>query len=328
MKIKPTKSVLLPEKISVFEASGLHEQYIIDSKSGNYYVLGKECSLKNTFSTPWKRSQLSAIHPKEPMVAIMEENILHIVDLKGHELWQKEGKHIAASWNLEGSFLFTILRIDSNRLNLIIYDNFGEVTVEKNFKDELYESAAHLTTIPNSRDMVLQLLAGQDGCSTYFVSQNGKNIEMRILHERYSYTCLSFNRTGTGFLCIENDESTIHHFTYPELVHTGVYDFYEECDEECNLEYSLIHLGENAIISYGENYYFLNIDTMKVIDTVIIEGHEPVPTNSIYKNLKDTNLICDIAYLVDAGRYIFACVNKRRANEIVVIDKEMYECSL
>jgi len=259
MKVNPVKTIRFQESISIFEASVNHEQFILENKTNRHYILDKDFGIKCQFETTYERSELSAIHPKEPYAAIMcKDNILHIVGFNGVDIWSKPGEYIAACWTLDGAALYTLLRLASNTLKLIVYNNDGKTVAEKEFKDELYESSALFSTIPNQAEMTLQLMAGQDGCLTIFTGLNeGKEISFSPLHDCFSYTCVAFNGDGSRFLCIENDEQSIHHFTYPELEEIDKYQFDFNL-YDCNLEYTVIYLDNKAIVQYGENFYLLD----------------------------------------------------------------------
>lgn len=163
-------------------------------------------------------------------------------------------------------------------------------------------------------------MAGQDGCSTIFVSMgNAGRLFLRPLHERYSYTGVAFNDSGTRFLCIENDAAEIYHFTFPELEEIGAYKF---SMDDCNLDYTLIHLEDRAVISYGENFYLLDLESMEQTDDLIIEGYEPIPANQIYKTLvHDFQLICGISYLCVAGDFFLGYTNKNGGSKVIVLRK-------
>lgn len=319
IKVTPTKTMQFQGRISMIDASAKHEQFILEDNGNKHYVLDKDFEIRTQFQTPYERYTLSAIHPKEPYIATMgKDNILHIVDLNGVDIWTKPGEYIAACWTLDGAELYTLLRLDSHTLKLIVYNNAGEAIAEKEFKDELYESFALLSTIPNHTEMTMHLMAGQDGCLTVFVSLSGDNIiSLRFLHDYYSYTCASFNESGSQFLCIENDERSIYHFTYPELKEIGKREFDA-------LDFTLIYLDNKAIIRCNENFYLLDVNTMEIAEDFIIAGHEPVPTCEIYKRLKDDSLMCDISYLCSTGKHILGHANREGLCDIVVLDKEAH----
>ena len=322
MKVTPIKSMQLQGRISMFEASLNHVQFILDDRNNNHYILDKDFEVKTQFETTYKRSTLSAIHPTEPYAAIMgKEDALHIVGLDGVDIWTKPGDYIAACWALDGSSLYSLLRLDSDTLQLIVYDNAGGVVSEEVFKGEFYESSAFLSTIPNHEEIAMQLMAGQDGCSTTFIALNGDNRLSFAAMPAYSYTCVSFDEAGSRFLCIENDEKSIHHFTYPGLEEIGMYQFEYDLHEG-SLDYTLIYLYDKAIIQYGECFYLLDIKTMEVVEDFVITGHEPVPVHEIYKNLEDDDsLICDISYMCSAGKHIIGFAERDGISDIIVLSK-------
>jgi len=330
MNIKPIKTIHISDKVDFSGTANNQNHYILNGKPNKYYVFNKNFEMIKQFETPYIRTKLCTIHPTKEIITICDEdNFFHVVDFDGKDIWKKDGEYIAANWNLGGEYLYTLSRIDKNNLKLIIYDNFGEVIAQKDFEDELYESAALISAIPNSNEILLELMAGQDGCITIFVNFSDGEIIFRSLHEKYSYTDLSFNNEGTYFLCIENDESTIHHFSYPALKEIGIY---EHDSEDGNLEYTLIHLEKTAIVCYDDNYYVLNLENMKISEDLIIEGHEPVPTREIYKNLDDDFLICDISYMCGAGDYIVGCAIRDNESDVVIMkksdfifDKQIYD---
>ena len=321
MKVTPIKTMQLQGRISMFEASLNHEQFILDDRGSNHYILDKGFEVKARFETAYKRGTLSAVHPTGPYAAIMgKEDALHIVGLDGADIWTRPGEYIAACWALDGSALYTLLRHDPETLRLIVYDNAGGAVCEEVFKDELYESMAFLSTIPCHKEIAMQLMAGQDGCSTAFIALDGENRLSFAAMPACSYTCVSFNETGSRFLCIENDEKSIHHFTYPGLEEIGVYQFDYDLHEG-NLDYTLIYLDDRAIIQYGECFYLFDIKAMEVAEDFIIAGHEPVPVREIYKNLDDDySLICDVSYMCSAGKHIIGFTDTD-GGDIIVLSK-------
>ncbi|MDL2234455.1 hypothetical protein LJC63_12890 [Ruminococcaceae bacterium OttesenSCG-928-L11] len=320
MTIAPIKTIPIPDRVSFIDMPYPQKHYVLSGKAGRHYVFDSTFEPVCRFETAYGRSNLSAIHPTRPLIAIMgTDEALHVVDFSGVDVWQKQGEYIAACWSPDGTALYALQRPHKTRLKLVVYDPHGEITAQTEFEDALYDSAAYISPIPCSREMTLQLMAGQDGCTTLFVSLSDSQITLTPLHKTYSYISPAFDDTGKRFLCIEGDESSVHHFRYPELQEIGNHKFDVS---EANLDYTLIYLGETGIVRYADTFHLLDLATMKIADNLIIKGHEPVPTCEIYKNLKDdTTPICDITYMCSVGVYIIGFVPKGDAGEIVVLQK-------
>ena len=189
MKIKPIKTIRIPERVSFVETLAGKNYYVLGNKT-KCYVLGKEFEIISQFEMPYGKNNQSVMHQNQPNIAIIgKDNMLCIVDINGNELWTKQGEYIVACWTLDGASLYTLLRIDPHKLKLLVYDNSGELIAQKEFEDELCESSALITPVPNSREMTLQLMAGQDGCLMIFVGLIDGDITLRPLHKHYSYIC-------------------------------------------------------------------------------------------------------------------------------------------
>ena len=197
MKIKPIKTIRIPERVDFLETSA-GKNYCAFGNKTKCYVLGNDFEIISQFETPSGKNSHLVMHPNQPSIAIMgKDNTLCMVDINGKVLWTKHGEYIAVCWTLEGASLYTLIRINPHQLKLLIYGNSGELIAQKEFEDKLYESSAMITPIPAAREMTLQLMAGQDGCLLAFVSLIDGGITLRPLHKHYSYTCASFDSTGT-----------------------------------------------------------------------------------------------------------------------------------
>ena len=161
MKIKPIKTIHIPERVNFLETAAGKNYCVLGNKT-KCYVLGSDFEIISQFETPSGQNSHSVMHPNQPTIAIMgKDNTLCIVDINGKVLWSKHGEYIAACWTFDEALLYTLLRIDPQKLKLLVYDNSGELLSQKEFEDELYESSALITPIPNSQEMTLQLMAGQ-----------------------------------------------------------------------------------------------------------------------------------------------------------------------
>ena len=319
MKIKAYKTLSFPEEVNFLE-SFTDRNYFAFYGEKSVYVYDKEFIQVGKLDLTYKIEEPTLVHPFKPVVAVIEAGVgFNVIEADSWKtLWNKRGAYIEAAWNASGSALWAVKRIDSEHLELIVYSFEGDIIATRRSADELYRSSVFIKTIPNSDEMVLELVVGKDSSMALFAKLSGKEIIIRRLGQT-SFSDLSFNQEGTKFLCLENDERTVHHFSYPALEDLGTYTH-----ESDGLSGSLIHFGDYAVMSSWGRYHSLDLASMSVTGEFIIEGHEPRPVSEIYELYGDA-LISDVDYLMQRGSVIMGHVNPRVTNDVIVFTPAVFK---
>ena len=260
-----------------------------------------------------------SIHPEKAIfLVISEKQWLGLFDFSGNKVKEFIGDYAGAAFGSDGN-LWTFERAGHQLLKSKIYDENWELLTIFDLDDSLYDSHLFLTAIPKSKNMMLELAAGQDGSTILLLTHKNGNISVE---EPFPKKCLSrpeFNKDGTRFLSLEFDDRVLYLYSFPQFEELGKFEYDFE-SEICGTTFYVN--SELAIISYDYRYFLLNTDTMKIVKELIIEGHEPVATEKIFTRLSgDKSLITDIQSMMVVGDKVFASLLSKTENKTLVFNR-------
>ncbi len=272
-----------------------------------------------TIKLGFKREFPCSVHPEKSCFSVIKgKQWLGVYDFTGNKLKEISGTYECAAFSLEGN-LWLIERLGHEQLKLKIYDGELELLTTLDIEDSLFDSHLFLTAVPKSNDMILELAAGQDGSSIILLTFENNLVEVKDMFPESCLSCPAFNEDGTKFLTLEFYDGILYHYSYPQLELLGEFEY----DMESEVCGTIIYLNsESAIISYDYRYFLLDIDSMKIVEEIIVEGHEPVATEKIYPNLEgDESLITDISDMRVVGDKVLANLISKSESKMLVFDK-------
>jgi hypothetical protein len=263
-----------------------------------------------------------SVHPEKGLFSVIhEKQALCIFDFQGNRIKNFAGNYACAAFNTNGD-LWAFERISHEQLKWTMYDADWEIVATIDMEDPMYDSSLFLTSIPGSNDMILDFAAGQDGSAIHLLTNSG-NLSSKDLFPDQCLSSPVFNEDGTRFLTLEFYDGILYHYSYPQLEMLGKYEY--ERDEVFEQGGTILYINsETAVISYNSRYFLLNIgvEEMKVIEEIMIDGHEPEAVEKFYPRLgEDKSLMTDIPFMMTMNRKIFASVDFSTENKVLVFDE-------
>ena len=300
-------------------------------KNYSIYSLEPGCELKNagrlSFKAQLKHNTVS-FHPSDKKAAvILQDSSLAVYDFNADVLWQKSGLFVCQAYTKNGNYIWTVEKLSRNYLRISIFDaNNGSLLNSLEIKDTLYDSDPHISDIPDSDNIILELAAGQDGICLFECRYTDK-IELTELFPHNSYITPAWLPDGTKIITLENDAQVYAHFSCPQYELLGEQEDMDFDDEDLMPGYNMIYLKNGLAIVQNMNYRHFLFDPVKLkrIDEIAFQGYEPVPTNQIYKNLKDEHTLCSRIVYFDRTGSILTAQTSDKDNEPVTIfiDEDM-----
>lgn len=114
-----------------------------------------------------------------------------------------------------------------------------------------------------------------------------------------------FSPSGDEFLTIVELGTALERYRYPPAELLGVCESPYGADDP--FETSLCYLGNSRVLACSTNGRIAVVDarSMRVVDELAIEGHEPRPTEEYYPRLVgDRSLCTDISYIARVRDYL------------------------
>jgi hypothetical protein len=117
-----------------------------------------------------------------------------------------------------------------------------------------------------------------------------------------------FSQDGSEFLVMDQDR-VVHRFAYPPSRPLGACplqptdaDYFPSATSYLNQRLALVGTGNGRIMLLG-------LDSMRVVDEIVIEGHEPRPMNEYFREMRDFHqLATDITSTHEVNGWLY-CVH-------------------
>jgi len=188
----------------------------------------------------------------------------------------------------------------ASRKNEAVIDVFDidreRLIATKEIDDPFGDSAIVFCAHPDRDHVAVWVAAGQDGqCINWARLNDDGAIAITPLHGIVETTPPVFDATGERFLIIVNDE--IRHYAFGDDRLLGSLSWpFDDDDAFSHVAYA----AANRAVFQSNNtsrLFAVDLDTMSVLDEVVLEGHEARPARDLYK-LNDDELTTDVSYLV------------------------------
>jgi len=230
-------------------------------------------------------------HQFEDVFCLSSEDEFRVYDFSGKIVCSVSEKVEGAYSSPYSNVAWTVKFVDNEHKKIcLIIDNAEADSII--LEDDLYKSAVEFSPLPEQNKVCMMLLAGQDGMSTYFLTNDNGKIICEQKEDLEDSAGLGFSDDNSKFLSVSAyDLDRIICFSYPSLEELREYELSEEQmeEEETQLGYNCFFLDNKyAVAEIGENlYHILNTDSMEVEGRFIVEGHEPKPVPYYWPTLKD-----------------------------------------
>jgi hypothetical protein len=263
-------------------------------------------------TTPGKTGRVCP-HPSKPLLALTnsETGRLTVIGFDGTTIFRQDAPALPAGspeWMMagytdcrfddRGNWLLCAARASEDHIEVQLRETEGWSIVDRIVVADPFGGSAasfHPTARPDT--WALWLAAGQDGQCTCWLTRDGDSLGAAI------ESCLEdaippvSSPDGDAFLTIEVS-GPLRRYRYPQVELLGSCD--SPYGEDDLFGTSLCYLDSTRALAGSDNGRIAAVDTaaMRVVNEVIIEGHEPRPTEDYYypQLVGDRRQCTDISY--------------------------------
>jgi hypothetical protein len=172
-------------------------------------------------------------------------------------------------------------------------------------EDPLGEASAMFFPTPDQGIFSLSLSEGGGGSCVYWGARDGVRTRFSLEPGLCDPTPPVFAPSGREFLVIHFVGGEVQRYRYPVVQPAGVCESPFGVDDPFHV--SLCYLNDTRALAGSLNgrIALLDTQTMRVVDEVTIEGHEPRPVEEYHPNLAGDRALCtDIATFERLGDYL------------------------
>lgn len=303
MIVKPRQ---LPDNFAIAGyAAGNLILYKFSKEKGEIRITDRQFDILNAFTVEhyrYRKTKLYAGGKSIFICALNEGKSITFYSLDGSIVQKLDGRYIGGVFDANGNF-WCAERIDNEEIRVTVFSDKLAQTASLSIEDELFKSDVIFSDIQKLGGVFMEMLAGQDGSITVLLKLNKGNIEQERPFEDDIFS-VKFNHDRSFYLAI--GENGFKYYSYPQ--HT----LWRECDlskitpDDYHVGHSVIHIaGDIFIVSHSDRYWLYEGKEAKIIDELVIEGHEARPACEIYPNLADdATLVTDITAMNLHGELI------------------------
>lgn len=266
-----------------------------------------------------------SFHPEKYQVGFLtKDKSISVCDFNNNLLWEKKGEFTCVIFSSDGELLWACEEIDSENIKIWVFNSQnGDVYSVYNLNDDLYDSRLNLSDIPNSKNIILQLAAGQDGVLLYELSLLDEEINARVMFGNVSYITPAFKFDGLKFLTLDNDDFTLAHFSFPDLKPLSIQNDIDFDDEDSSPSYSMIYLKNDFFIVQSSEYCLYLIDTIKmeVLSEIVLTKDVVNPLkddNSLYSEILSLDRVGDVLIATTVDDHILLFSENDFTEEIII----------
>lgn len=310
MLITPLIELQLPH-IATYLAAPDGKIIVEATSQGQISVMNENLNYLYSYNLAYLITALT-ISPDGKMLAIKDDKARLIV-------FQIDGKVIfeEASHNQRYKGKYGCIFSADGKLWDVIVDAGGEVLIQYRetqhwevlkyafLPTDDQERYFTLTAHPQNQVINIWEAAGQEGTWNHWVWDD--DIEMRVVEIEQLEDAIipEFHPSGKEFLILNDSESRLCRYSFPDcnLMESITLEFLEQ--ESDYLSYNTCYLSNDKAIVQSKNgrLFMVALNSMEVIDEIIIQGHEPREFNlqdeenyiasdlSWFKNLGENKII-------------------------------------
>jgi hypothetical protein len=259
-------------------------------------------------------------HPSEPLLALIECDSGRLVVLrfdgspvfqedpprppKGSPEWMTAG-YTDCRFDAIGTYLLCAARASEDHIEVQLRETEGWSIVDQAVVADPFGGSAasfHSTARPDA--WALWLAAGQDGQCVYWLTCDGGRLHAAIEPSLENTVPPAFSPGGDEFLTIEVPGPLRRH-RFPQAELLGACESPFGADDL--FEISLCYLDDTRALAGTASGRIAVVDTptMRVVNEVVVEGHEPRPTEDYHPVLTGEMQLCtDTLYFERIGNHL------------------------
>jgi hypothetical protein len=315
LNVTPVRSLELDHRAYYLRSAARQPLAAAASGEGRITLFQTAADASSCLRCGWESIKALSLHPSEPLVAVVGGPIgaLRILHFDGSVVFEVPPPSIArASWEepgfhdsgftVEGEFLWCSAPLSRDSIEIQLRDTrTWSVLAKTMIADPFGKSAALFFPSDKPELTALWLAAGQDGQQVYWL-RNGRDWCQCSIEPALRDTAPpAFPSSGSEFLVVGADGALRKH-AYPSGAILGACKSPDS--ENDPFSEGLTYLSSvRALAQTNERRLFLiDIASMRILDEVGIDGHEPRPAEYYNPTLRGERQLCtDIGEFVRIG---------------------------
>jgi WD40 repeat protein len=310
---------------------GSRSAIVAASKDGQVSIFDSEFSLRQTCRIS-KNPRAVAPHPTEQLLAwvngdggsLVVQNFAgdRIAEFSGPLLrqdaseWLKQG-FIDCYFDDSGDFLWAAGPVSDDEIELQLIDVSTFSQAQKSIiADPFGTSSCLLRDAGDTALVTLWIAAGQDGQQVIWVRRHGDKFTHKLAEELVNTTPPVFSPDGSTFLVL-NQDNAICKYEFSTMTPIGA--SLKSADESNPFAESMCFLDDRRVLaSTGEGQILLlDVKQMRIVDEVVLEGHEPRLLGEYYPSLTNEQRFgTDIHWFTRLGKAIIFVYQRERERGI------------
>jgi hypothetical protein len=267
-------------------------------------------------SAPGKVAAVSP-HPSRPLLALVEHGSgkLFVLGFDGSVMCEEPAPRLPegpSEWmtadcqfDVSGTYLLCAATVSEDRIEVQLRETDRWSVISRAVvEDPFGASSASFHPTAGSDTWALWLGAGQDGQRVLWVMRDDTSLRTMIEPRLENRGPLAFSPSGDEFLTIGEPGGPLERYAYhPPTELLGV------CESPYDAPFGpyFCYLDNAQALAFAENGQMAVVDTrsMRVVEELAIEGHEPRPIEEYYPRLVGDGSLCtDISYIKRVGDYL------------------------
>jgi WD40 repeat protein len=318
MLITPLAQLQLSHRANLLEATPDGTRIVVASYQGEILVLDENLITLFEYDIGYTIDNLT-ISPNGQNLACTNKNgQILVIRIDGNVLLDETTSNCQEMYcneclfSNDGTQLWHVVELENNQVQ-IQYRETKQWQVLKravllNGNSYNYFS---LTYHPENKVLAVWEAAGQDGCWMYWVWDDDVEIRVLEIPELENKISPEFHPAGGEFLVVD-DLGRLCRYRFPDchLMETAAL----KLEEEDDFAYYMCYLSDERAIVKSENsrLFIVDLDSMRVIDEVILKGHEPRSLNEIFPKFANDRSMCgNISYFKRAGQDKIVSLHRR-----------------
>ncbi len=201
-----------------------------------------------------------------------------------------------------GRHLWCAARVSSDQIEVQLRETDGWSVVSRTLVEGGYDSALFFRT-PDPGTLSLWFAEGE--ACVYWAARDGVHTRYAPEPSLYGTTPPEFSPSGREFLVIDSVYGGVQRYRFPVVQLLGACESPFGADEPFDV--SLCYLTDTQALAGSLNGRIAVLDTptMRVVNELTIEGHEPRPVEEYHPTLTGNGELCtDIASFARLGDYL------------------------
>ncbi len=318
MLITPLAQLQLSHQVNLLEVTPDGKRIVVASSQDEILVLDENFRTLFEYNIGYSIDNLTVSPNGQILVCTNKNGQFLVIQIDGKVLLDEinigchEMHCNACLFSNDGSQLWNVVQIENNQVQ-IQYRETERWQVLKSAVLLNGNSYNYFSLSPHPENKLLAAweAAGQDGCWMYWIWKDDVEIRVLEIPELENKIPPEFHPAGGEFLIID-DLARLCRYRFPDCHLIGTATL--ELEEEDYFGYYMCYLSDERAIVKSENFRLciVDLDSMRVIDEVILQGHEPRPLNEIFAEITgDRSIYGNVSYFKRAGKNRIVSLHRR-----------------